>query len=637
MYGSTVPPQPSVNTGMDMVKQMMMMAAFQGGANGRRVGVGGGQSQFSAILTMAYTSAVVGIIDFILARLPAIIAYVQAWYMERIQRVTSEITRALPVVVVENGVEVKKVRTSITFELKPSQSSSNSQNNNNRPNVNQADSDVLSIAILDLVTNFKEAQSVSYVGGQYILSGTEPIHLTSDVSAVLVKGATIDNDGGQTIEFFSYSLNMTEIRAYVAEIQEQYRMKVMNNLGTKLYYFNEIPVAATSHVGQDGKVIKSYHGIPPYFTYSMQEFVTNRRFTNLFGPEIDVIRKRVEFFVNNKKWYDKKGIPYTLGLLLSGPPGTGKTSIIKCLANETGRYIINVNMHGDITKSQMQNLFFNETLMVVRNGVSVNIHVPIAKRIYVLEDVDCQGNIVLDRKLKAKMREHISKVACMEDTSSVDSFDEGPYQLPVGSNVGPGSGLDEFPRRTQQEAGRAPMSRIDRLKMGATQGGANPMSANMGPMSVNPSSGGPPMGIRHDPWSSTVQNKIAAVSSMHTEQEGPELTMSFLLNLFDGILETPGRILVMTANEPEILDEALVRPGRMDVICKMDFCTNETICDIIEHFTDVPLTAEHREIIMQSTPGRVTPAEMNKLLFEHMGNVDQAMAAILDFIRNKKV
>lgn len=37
-----------------------------------------------------------------------------------------------------------------------------------------------------------------------------------------------------------------------------------------------------------------------------------------------------------------------------------------------------------------------------------------------------------------------------------------------------------------------------------------------------------------------------------------------LLNVLDGVVDTPGRIVIMTTNHPETLDAALIRPGRID-------------------------------------------------------------------------
>ncbi|CAN0389181.1 unnamed protein product, partial [Ectocarpus sp. 13 AM-2016] len=37
-----------------------------------------------------------------------------------------------------------------------------------------------------------------------------------------------------------------------------------------------------------------------------------------------------------------------------------------------------------------------------------------------------------------------------------------------------------------------------------------------------------------------------------------------LLNVLDGVVDTPGRIVIMTTNHPESLDAALIRPGRID-------------------------------------------------------------------------
>jgi serine/threonine protein kinase len=47
-------------------------------------------------------------------------------------------------------------------------------------------------------------------------------------------------------------------------------------------------------------------------------------------------------------------------LLLTGNPGGGKTSTIKCIANEMQRHIINIKLHKHVTRTQMENLFFND-------------------------------------------------------------------------------------------------------------------------------------------------------------------------------------------------------------------------------------------------------------------------------------
>eukprot|EP00978_Attheya_sp_CCMP212_P001551 scaffold3165_cov48-Attheya_sp.AAC.6 len=43
-----------------------------------------------------------------------------------------------------------------------------------------------------------------------------------------------------------------------------------------------------------------------------------------------------------------------------------------------------------------------------------------------------------------------------------------------------------------------------------------------------------------------------------------QLNLTGLLNVLDGVVDTPGRILIMTTNHPEMLDPALIRPGRID-------------------------------------------------------------------------
>jgi chaperone BCS1 len=49
-----------------------------------------------------------------------------------------------------------------------------------------------------------------------------------------------------------------------------------------------------------------------------------------------------------------------------------------------------------------------------------------------------------------------------------------------------------------------------------------------------------------------------------SDNDEPACTLSALLNVLDGVASLEGRVVIMTANEPQLLDRALVRPGRID-------------------------------------------------------------------------
>jgi len=367
--------------------------------------------------------------------------------------------------------------------------------------------DSIAHSLLDYITTRPNIKNILYTNHIFKLNHKLPILINSeeDIYICLLKDNSQDPDNmSQIIEIYSYTLNIEELRSFIKKIEYNYIIKIQNKLGDKLYYFNDVST---------GKINKNdYNKLPPTISFTMKPFITNRTFKNVIGPESKLIEKIVNFFKNNKKWYDNKGIPYTLGLLLSGPPGGGKTSTIKCVANEMQRHIINVKLHKYITRTQMENLFFNDVINVVQNGKTEQFIIPINNRIYVFEDIDCQENdIVLERKDIEKPRD--------EENVFIE-----------------------------------------------------------------------------------------------------KLSLSCLLNILDGILETPGRIIVMTTNYPELLDKALIRPGRIDLICQFTKCTNEMIIEFIETFYDIILTYGEIQKIMALENYKYTPAELTKILFENFDN-----------------
>ncbi len=62
------------------------------------------------------------------------------------------------------------------------------------------------------------------------------------------------------------------------------------------------------------------------------------------------------------------------------------------------------------------------------------------------------------------------------------------------------------------------------------------------------------------------------------------LNLAGLLNVIDGVVETPGRIIIFTANHPERLDPALVRPGRIDYIFTFDYIKKKEFIEMITYF-----------------------------------------------------
>ncbi len=63
-------------------------------------------------------------------------------------------------------------------------------------------------------------------------------------------------------------------------------------------------------------------------------------------------------------------------------------------------------------------------------------------------------------------------------------------------------------------------------------------------------------------------------------KQNPGISLSGLLNAIDGVASHEGRVLVMTTNHPEKLDEALIRPGRVDMVVEFTMATKSQIQEL---------------------------------------------------------
>jgi SpoVK/Ycf46/Vps4 family AAA+-type ATPase len=111
-----------------------------------------------------------------------------------------------------------------------------------------------------------------------------------------------------------------------------------------------------------------------------------------------------------------------------------------------------------------------------------------------------------------------------------------------------------------------------------------------------------------------------------SSEDKDKLDLATLLNVLDGVRETPGRIIILSTNYPERLDEALLRPGRFDMMLEFEKHSPEVMRQHLEKHYDTVLTEKQWvRINRPSLDKKWTPAEVSQILFRCLGNMDAAI------------
>jgi hypothetical protein len=327
------------------------------------------------------------------------------------------------------------------------------------------------------------------------------------------------------IEIYSYKLSLIQLKNYIEKITTEYLSSIKDTRLNKqfVYYLDKVDASEN-----DSK----------YSYWREDLFESSRNFNNIYFDGKQNIINKLDFFLQNKKWYDEKGIPYTIGIGLHGPPGTGKTSLIKAIANYTHRHIVVITPKLIKSKNQLEKFFFEDTYNQNNEKGAISFN----NKIIVFEDIDCIGDIVLDRNYQLKER---TTMKLKEKDKEKDIKD--------------------------------------------------------------------------------------VLESLCDKKEITDtITLDDILNLWDGIRETPGRIIIITSNNYEKLDSALTRPGRIDVTHKLDNASHTTISEIYTHLFNTSISEEKLKQIKEYF---YSPAELINIYVSHKNENDFMNRLLL----NKKI
>ena len=449
--------------------------------------------------------------------------------------------------------------------------------------------------------------------------------------------------------------------------------------------------------------------------YKRFKLSDEKTFDSLFFRQKEALLKILGHFQDRTGKYAIKGYPHKLGLLLHGPPGTGKTSLIKALAQHTGRSIVNVSLSKISTNSELMSVFFDQKYVV--EGEDLPIKQSFKDVIYVMEDVDAASKVVKRRDGKVGCASNIfgsagddssssSSSSSNDDQESVENvpLPKSLWRMMLESNDGecqqlvqtlmeknprlkeaatkpevlialsnrmalPGLGfvgqaassealakvsddaigwanslmnnfstIDRFigthakSMKTLLESGAAVNDEfVDRLLGVAPKQQHQQQSNHQQQHQQHQQSG--------DGWSKDGEGgggqsemgqmvgfgpadyKSSGTSSLFKPAKD-QLNLSGLLNVLDGVVDTPGRILIMTTNHPEMLDPALIRPGRIDKKILLGYMAAEDVVAMLRHYFQTTLTPDQIQRVEKafdraSSPLRLTPAQVEQMTAEY--------------------